>query len=147
MAYGPLAPMGLTSKAFTKVAASSFITSRTGSAVSLKVTPIGGETATTRIFQVRSTMKAGATATRATTWWGFTEETVTISTVLRRSSAARWNVSPAFLMNMNLISLLLILNEDASFSKQSTRSDHFSRTECNGIFTGTNHGYQCSLMG
>ena len=85
--------MGLTSKAFTKVAATSFITSNKESAVSLKVTPIGGESATTRMFQVRSTIKAGAAAARATTWWGFTEETVTISSVLRRSSAARWNVS------------------------------------------------------
>ena len=87
--------MGLTSKAFTKVAATSFITLIKESAVSLKVTPIGGESATTRMFQVRSTMKAGATATRATTWWGFTEA-VTLSNVLTHSSAVRWNVSVLF---------------------------------------------------
>ena len=85
--------MGLTSKAFTKVAATSFITLIKESAVSLKVTPIGGDSATTRIFQVRSINKAGATAARATTWWGFTEEAVTISNVLTHSSAVRWNVS------------------------------------------------------
>ena len=93
MTYGPLAPMGLTSKAFTKVAATSFITLIKESAVSLKVTPIGGESATTRMFQVRSMNKAGAAAARATTWWGFTEEAVTISNVLTHSSAVRWNVS------------------------------------------------------
>ena len=87
--------MGLTSKAFTKVTATSFITLIKESAVSLKVTPIGGESATTRMFHVRSTIKAGAAAARATTWWGFTEA-VTISNVLRSSSAARWNVSVLF---------------------------------------------------
>ena len=85
--------MGLTSKVFTKVTISGSITSNKESAVSLKVTPIGGESATTRMFQVRSINKAGATAARATTWWGFTKETVTISNVLRRSGAVRWNVS------------------------------------------------------
>ena len=106
--------MGLTSKAFTKVTTTCFITLIKESAVSLKVTSIGGDSATTRTFQVRSTMKAGATATRATTWWDFTEEAVPISNVLTHSSAVRWNVSisafrgqsPAFLMNMNFISLL-----------------------------------------
>ena len=88
--------MGLTSKAFTKVATTSFITSNMESAVSLKVTPIGGDSATTRTFQVRSTMKAGATAARATTWWGFTEEAVNLSNVLTHSSAVRWNVSVCF---------------------------------------------------
>ena len=88
--------MGLTSKAFTKVTISGSVTSIKGSAVSLKVTPTGGESATTRTFQVRSTVKAGAAAARATTWWGFTEEAVTLSSVLRRSGAARWNVSICF---------------------------------------------------
>ena len=96
MTYGLLAPVGLTSKVFTKVTISGYITSRKGSAVSLKVSPIGGDSATTRMFHVRSTIKAGETATRATTWWGFTEEPVTLSTVLRSSSAARWNVSVCF---------------------------------------------------
>ena len=85
--------MGLTSKAFTKVTVSGSITSNKESAVSLKVTPIGGESATTRMFYVRSTIEAGAAAAWATTWWGFTEEAVNISTVSRHSSAARWNVS------------------------------------------------------
>ena len=96
MTLGPLVPVGLTFKAFTKVTVSRSVTSNKESAVSLKVTPIGGETATTRMFHVLSTMKAGATATRATTWWGFTEEAVTLSFVLRRSGAARWNVSICF---------------------------------------------------
>ena len=96
MTYGPLAPVGLTSKVFTKVTISGYITSNKESAVSLKVAPIGGETATTRMCQVRSINKAGATAARATTWWGFTEEAVTISNVLTRSSAVRWNVSICF---------------------------------------------------
>ena len=86
--------MGLTSKAFTKVVTlTCFITLMKESAVSLKVTPIGGDSATTRMFQVCSMNKAGAAAARATTWWGFTEETVTISNVLTHSSAVRWNVS------------------------------------------------------
>ena len=76
--------MGRTSKAFTKVTISGSITSNKESAVSLKVTPIGGDSATTRMFHVRSTKKAGAAAEGATTWWEFTEETVAISTVLRR---------------------------------------------------------------
>ena len=84
--------MGLTSKAFTKVTATCFIKLIKESAVSLKVTSIGGESATTRMFQVRSINKAGAAATRATTWWGFTEEAVNLY-VLTHSSAARWNVS------------------------------------------------------
>ena len=66
------------------------LTLRKESAAGLKVTPLIGDSAMIRMFDRRSTRRAGATAMMATTWWEFTKERATGSTALKHSSAVKW---------------------------------------------------------
>ena len=81
--------MGVSSEDFTKVATSGSITLSRGGAVCLRATLGDGDTAMITMLPTRSIKRAGAPVMSITIWWGFTEEVVIDSTVLRSSDVAR----------------------------------------------------------